>query len=309
MCGITDFAGIDACVQFGVDHIGLNFVPTSPRKVDVETAGYLANRVHGRVPLVGVFRDQTVEEIEQVLRKVPLDAIQLHGKESPALCAKLGLPVWKVFSIGRGWDPAVLRPYAGVAVRLFDTAGPAGASGGTGRTFDWSLLPSTSPHPWYLAGGLRPDNIATAITLHRPDGLDLNSGVESAPGIKDPEKLEAAMAIISVWRTQAVVVGLPGRPGASCTVGEETWPSWKVGEERQSPETETRGLMDLLEIHKHLVLDLTARHGDSQQLAIELMRWQMIAHERGTRLKFRLGEDMIEAMVRNSLGGLLELVD
>jgi hypothetical protein len=67
--------------------------------------------------------------------------------------------------------------------------------------------------------------------------------------------------------------------------------------------------MDLLEIHKHLVLDLTARHGDSQQLAIELMRWQMIAHERGTRLKFRLGEDMIEAMVRNSLGGLLELVD
>ena len=82
-----------------------------------------------------------------------------------------------------------------------------------------------------------------------------------------------------------------------------------MGEERQSPETETRGLMDLLEIHKHLVLDLTARHGDSQQLAIELMRWQMIAHERGTRLKFQLGEDMIEAMVRNSLGGLLELVD
>lgn len=254
--------------------------------------------------------DQTLEEIESVLRKVPLDAIQLHGNESPEFCDRLNRPIWKVFSVGRGWDSSALVPYAkSAAVHLFDTAGPKGTSGGTGKTFDWSLLPSNPPHPWYLAGGLRPDNIATAITLHRPDGLDLNSGVESAPGIKDPRKLEAAMEIIAVWRTQAVVVGLPGRPGAACAVGKEVWPSWKVDSRRVSPETEIRGILDLLEIHKHLVLDLSEREGDTQQMAIELMHWQMIARERGSRLKFRLGEQMIDAVVRSSLGGLLEIVD
>jgi phosphoribosylanthranilate isomerase len=277
--------------------------------VDLETAVKLADRIGGRIPLVGVFMDQTKEKIDQILRKVPLDAIQLHGRESPQFCAQMGRPVWKVFSVGRGWDPSVVRPYSAVAVHLYDSATPDGNSGGTGKTFDWSQLPSRSSLPWYLAGGLTVENIPTAITLHRPDGLDLNSGVESAPGIKDPSKLEAVMEIISAWRTQAVVVGLPGRPEEGWLVGGEMWPCWKVASVRESPEVEIRGLLDLLEVHDHLVLDLRARSGEAQQMGIEVMHWQMIAREKGRHLKFKLNEEMVEAMVRSSLGGLLELID
>jgi len=222
----------------------------------------------------------------------------------------MGRPVWKVFSVGRGWDPAVVRAYSAVAVHLYDSASAGGSTGGgTGKTFDWNLLPSRSSLPWYLAGGLTVENIPNAITLHRPDGLDLNSGVESAPGIKDPAKLEAVMEIISAWRTQAVVVGLPGRPEEGWSVGGEMWPCWKVATTRESPEVEIRGLLDLLEIHDHLVLDLSARTGESQQMAIEAMHWQMTARENGRHLKFKFSEEMVEAMVRSSLGGLLELVD
>lgn len=309
MCGITDFGGVDACLALGVDHIGLNFVPASRRYVDLETAHRLANRVAGKIPLVGVFVDPSLEEIEAILRKLPLEAIQLHGSESPEFCSQVRRKVWKVFHIGRSWDPAQLKPYAGVDVHLFDTAAAGGGSGGTGVAFDWSLLPFNPPHPWFLAGGLGPHNVANAINLHRPDGIDLNSGVETSPGIKDPAKLEAVMDIVSVWRTQAVVVGLHGRPGEGVLVNGEMWPCWNVHEVRESPETEIRGLLDLLEIHGRLVLDLSKRSGDIQQIAIELMHWQMIAKERGAKLKFRLGEAMVEAVVRNSLSGLLEIVD
>lgn len=309
MCGITDFQGVDACIRLGVDHIGLNFVPSSRRFVDLDTARKLADQTAGRIPLVGVFMDQGKEEIDQVLQNVPLDAIQLHGNESPEFCARMDRPVWKVFSVGRGWDPSIVRTYSAVATHLYDTAAPGGQAGGTGKTFDWSLLPSHSSLPWYIAGGLTAGNITNAITLHRPDGLDLNSGVESAVGIKDPAKLEAVMEIISAWRTQAVVVGLPGRPGEGWLVGGERWPCWKVASTRESPETEIRGLLDLLEIHGHLVLDLSARAGEAQQIAIEVMHWQMIAREKGRHLKFKLSEEMVEAMVRSSLSGLLELVD
>jgi phosphoribosylanthranilate isomerase len=300
---------LDACIRLGVDHVGLNFVPSSPRHVDFDTARRLTDRIGGRLPVVGVFKDQSIEEIEEALRQVPLDAIQLHGKESPGFCARVNRPVWKVFSVGRGWDPSSVLSYSGAAVHLFDSAGSDGSSGGTGKTFDWSLLPTRSSLPWYLAGGLCAENIPSAITLHRPDGLDLNSGVESSPGVKDPRKLEAAMEIVSAWRTQAVVVGLPGRPGEWQLVEGEKLPCWKVSSVRESPETEIRGLMDLLAIHGRLVLDLTARTGDVQQVAIELMHWQMIARERGNHLMFKLGEEMVDAVVRSSLGGLLELVD
>ena len=309
VCGITEFTGLDACIRLGVDHVGLNFVPSSPRHVDFETARRLVDRIGGRLPVVGVFKDQAIEVIEEAIREVPLDAIQLHGVESPNFCARVNRPVWKVFSVGPGWDPSTVRSYSGVAVHLYDTAAPDGSSGGTGKVFDWGQLPTRSHLPWYIAGGLRAENIASAITLHRPDGLDLNSGVESAPGVKDPGKLEAVMEIVSAWRTQAVVVGLPGRPAEWMMVEGEKLPCWKVSAVRESPEVEIRGLLDLLEIHGNLVLDLTSRPGDVQQVAIELMHWQMIARERGSHLMFKLGEEMVEAVVRSSLGGLLELVD
>lgn len=293
-----------------MDWIGLNFVPGSRRRVDPDLAHDLAQQVGGRIPLVGVFADQPLEEIESVLHRVPLDAVQLHGSESPEFCTRLDRPVWKVFHVGKGWDPGVLRPYAGVATYLFDTALPGGGSGGAGVSFDWSLMPANPPHPWFLAGGLGISNVANAINLLRPDGIDLNSGVESSVGVKDPARLEAIMEIVSVWRTQAVVVGLPGRPGEGVAVENEIWPCWSVSTSRESPEIEIRGLLDLLAIHRKMVLDLRQRaEEDFQSLTIELMHWQMIAREGGGRLKFRLPDAMVEAALRNSLSGLIDLVD
>lgn len=309
VCGITEEAGLDRCLQLGVDHLGFNFVRTSRRFVDLERARHLAERAGGNCQLVGVFMNQSRDEILQVLENVPLDAIQLHGHESPEFCASLPIPVWKVFAVGAGWDPRELDRYPGVAVRLFDTASRDGQSGGTGKIFDWNLLPSQAQHPWFLAGGLTPENLAGAITLCRPDGVDLNSGVESAPGVKDPERLSAAMAIISSLRAQVVGVDLPGRPSPNVEVDGSLWPCWKLDARRGEPETELRGVMSLLEVHGRLVVDLSARDGHAAEIASELMRWQMLAKERGHQVKFRISESTMEGLVRLSLGNLLEIVD
>lgn len=309
VCGITNEAGVEACLSLGVDHLGFNFVGSSKRFVAPAAAKALAARARGRCQLVGVFMDQRREEILEVLREVPLDAVQLHGAESPAFCASMPIPVWKVFAVGLGWDASAVAGYGGVAARLYDTAAKTGGSGGTGKAFDWNLLPADPGHPWFLAGGLSPQNLGSAITLCRPDGIDLNSGVESAPGIKDPAKLRAAMDIVSVWKTQAVVVGLPGRPAPNAEVEGTLWPCWTLGLERREPELESRGLLDLLEVHDRLVLDLRYCERSPADLAHELIQWQMVARERGHRLKFRLSEPVLAALIRMSIAPVLEIVD
>lgn len=309
VCGITEEIGLDCCLELGVDYLGFNFVRSSRRFVDLERARRLAERAGGKCRLVGVFMDPSREEILRVLEKVPLDAIQLHGRETPEFCNSLPIPVWKVFAVGVGWSAADLSHYPDVAVHLFDTASHNGVSGGTGRVFDWSLLPSHIDHPWFLAGGLTPENLAGAITLCRPDGVDLNSGVESAPGIKDPVRLRAAMAIISTLRSQPVGVGLPGRPSPNVEVDGTLWPCWKFDAHRVDPEVELRGLMGLLEVHDHLVLDLSARDGRATEMASELIQWQMLAKQRGHHVKFRISESTMEGLVRLSIGNLLEIVD
>jgi len=253
--------------------------------------------------------DQPRETILEVLESVPLDAIQLHGSESPDFCRSLPIPVWKVFAVGLGWDPTVLSGYNDVSTHLFDTAAQHGASGGTGRTFDWNLLPQNPHHPWFLAGGLTPENLGDAITMCRPDGVDLNSGVESAPGIKDPEKLAAAIEIISVWGTRAVIVGLPGRPGSEINIEGTLWPSWRLDPVRQDPDVETRGLLDLLELHERLVIDWSSRPVHPASMAAELIHWQMLARERGRQIKFRIADSTMEALVRMSVVPLLDIVD
>lgn len=309
VCGITDEAGVDSCLALGVDHLGFNFVRSSKRYVLPEKAKLLADRAQGRCQLVGVFMDQTRDEILEILRSVPLDAVQLHGNESPEFCRSMPVPVWKVFAVGLGWDSSAPAAYPGVSARLYDTATKSGGSGGTGKAFDWNLLPSDPGHPWFLAGGLTPENLGNAITLRRPDGIDLNSGVESAPGIKDPEKLKAAMEVVSVWKTQAVVVGLPGRPAPNVEVDGLLWPSWTLGPQRRASELELRGLLDLLEIHDRLVLDLRLCDKNAAESAQDLIRWQMLAKERGRRLKFKVSEAMMATLIRLSVAPLLDLVD
>ncbi len=298
-----------ACLHEGVDHLGLNFVPQSKRYIDPEAAQILANKLGRRCSLVGVFMDQPLDFIEEVLRKVPLDAVQLHGSESPEFCSRVRVPVWKVFAVGPGWDPRIVSEYPDVAVRLFDTANVSGSSGGVGKPFDWSLLPSNILHPWVLAGGLGPENLAQAITLHRPDGVDLNSGVESAPGVKDPEKLSKAMGLVAAWRTQTVGTVLPGTTGGSMCLDGKSWAVWVLDAAAKAPELEFQGLKELLSAHPRLILDFRARDVSTHALGSELLAWEMAARENGGEIRFRFNEATLGRLMRVSLGALLPVIE
>lgn len=297
------------CVESGVDHLGFNFVPSSKRYIDPQLAARIARDVEGRIGRVGVFMDHSLDQIEAVLREVPLDAIQLHGRETPEYCSRMRRPVWKVFAVGPGWDARSVAGYSNAAVRLYDTAASGGGSGGTGRIFDWSLLPAQPGHPWVLAGGLGPGNLAQAITLCRPDGIDLNSGVESAPGVKDPELLSKAMELVGAWRTHAVVVGLPGRPANSVELDGQVWAQWVLDPKWHGAEEELRGLHDLLEVYPRLILDLRGRDVSVPALGSQVLGWKMAARERGAEVRFRFNEQTMERLMRLSLGALLPVVE
>lgn len=199
ICGITDPQAMDAAVRHGAALIGLVFFPPSPRAVSVDEAAMLAGRVPDRVARVGLFVDPDDELIDQVLARVPLDAIQLHGDEPVDRCAGLkartGREVHKAIKVRDAEDLVAADRYAKVCDRLlFDAKPPADATrpGGNAETFDWTVLEGRSwPVPWLLAGGLTPDNVKSAIRMTGCPGVDASSGLESAPGKKDPAKIAA----------------------------------------------------------------------------------------------------------------------
>lgn len=199
ICGITDPQAMDAAVRHGAALIGLVFFPPSPRAVSVDEAAMLASRVPDRVARVGLFVDPDDELIDQVLARVPLDAIQLHGDEPVDRCAGLkartGREVHKAIKVRDAGDLVAADRYAKVCDRLlFDAKPPADATrpGGNAETFDWTVLEGRSwPVPWLLAGGLTPDNVKSAIRMTGCPGVDASSGLESAPGKKDPAKIAA----------------------------------------------------------------------------------------------------------------------
>lgn len=199
ICGITDPQAMEAAVRHGAALIGLVFFPPSPRAVSVDEAAMLAGRVPERVLRVGLFVDPDDELIDQVLARVPLDAIQLHGEEPADRCAGLkartGREVHKAIKVRDAEDLATAERYAKVCDRLlFDAKPPADATrpGGNAETFDWTVLEGRSwPVPWLLAGGLTPDNVKSAIRMTGCPGVDASSGLESAPGKKDPAKIAA----------------------------------------------------------------------------------------------------------------------
>lgn len=305
VCGVATREGMDACIEEGVDWVGLNFVPQSPRYVSPETALALAESARGKVRLVGVFQNAPIEEIRSQLRALRLDAVQLHGEESPEFCANVPCPVWKAFAVHPGWDPGVLHRFKGLAVRLFDTK-HSGQSGGTGRVFDWSLLPSNPPRPWFLAGGLTPDNLDAAVSTTYPDGVDLNSGVESAPGIKDPEKLHRAMSILSRWR-EGSGNGLANTPALAHTELEgQTWAVWCPADDLRN--FDEASLLALLENHPRLILDLR-KIVDCASRVGQFMRIQMQARTRGKSVKFRFSESTISALMRVSMLSSLDILE
>lgn len=199
ICGITDEEAMDAAIEGGADYVGLVFFAKSPRNVTPDRAAELVEFTPGDVTKVGLFVDPDDATLDSVLTRVRLDLLQLHGNETPerveAIRLEYGLPVMKVLSVSVADDLAAAEPYLAVADRLlFDAKPPKGAvlPGGNAVSFDWTILTGRKwGLPWMLAGGLTPANVAEAIRISGAPCVDVSSGVESAPGVKDVEKINA----------------------------------------------------------------------------------------------------------------------
>lgn len=193
ICGLTTAEQVACAVEAGAGYIGLNFFARSPRSVSMDTARALAVDVPLGVAKVGLVVDEDNDFLDQLCQTVPLDMIQLHGRETPERVAEVkaryGLPVMKAIGISTPEDTAQIDRYGVVAdVLLIDAKAPKGAvlPGGNGAVFDWTLVQRKYwPCPWMLAGGLTPANVGRAISMTRPKVVDVSSGVESAPGVKD----------------------------------------------------------------------------------------------------------------------------
>jgi len=194
ICGITTPADGQAAAEAGADLIGLMFYPDSPRYVTLETAEAIAAALPARVRRVGVFVNAQVELIHAAIAQCGLDWLQFHGEESPAFCARFSLPTIKAFRLRDATSLELLRAYDTDAW-LLDAWSP-GQRGGTGATFNWALAVEAAQHgrPIFLAGGLTPANVVEAIRVVRPFGVDVSSGVESAPGRKDIARMQAFVA-------------------------------------------------------------------------------------------------------------------
>jgi phosphoribosylanthranilate isomerase len=186
ICGITRPIDAEAVAQAGADALGLVFTARSARQVAVAQAVEIAVAVAGRVLRVGVFLDPGRAEVEGVLERVPLDVLQFQGDESAGFCTGFGLPYMKVHRIRDSVDEdAMAATHPDACCHLLDTF-VAGQPGGTGKTFDWTLVPSPASLRYVLAGGLTPDNVGEAMRRGRPFGVDVSGGVEAGTkGVKD----------------------------------------------------------------------------------------------------------------------------
>ena len=199
ICGISTVDALDAAIDARADYVGFVFFPLSPRHVDGHAASSLAMRAGSRIGRVGLFVDAKDDLISDAIQAGRLDALQLHGKEAPERVSKVrdrfGLPVWKAISVANQGDVERADAYRDVAdLLLFDAKTPEDAAlpGGMGLRFDWALLKSWKGRPgWGLAGGLTPENVAHAAASTVPPLVDTSSGVESSPGVKDPELIRA----------------------------------------------------------------------------------------------------------------------
>lgn len=205
ICGVKTPEAAEAALKGGARLIGFIFYPPSPRSLEPEPAGPLARQIGGRALRTGVFVDPSDELLACYLAAVPLDLLQLHGKETPRRVAEIrarwGLPVMKAIPVARPDDLAAAESYAAVADRLlFDAKPPKDLKnalpGGNAVSFDWRILAGQRfARPWLLSGGLDAENVRQAVEISGAPGIDVSSGVESAPGEKDLEKIRAFLDI------------------------------------------------------------------------------------------------------------------
>jgi phosphoribosylanthranilate isomerase len=190
ICGVTTVGEARRCVELGADAVGVNFVAGSPRRVDLERAREIVRAVGDRTLVVGVVAGMTLDAMRRLRDASGVGCLQLHGDESPEDVAALLPHAYKAVRVGGPADVAVAEAMPGDYVMV--DAKVEGALGGTGRAFDWSLVTDLAGRrKLVVAGGLTPENVAQAVAVARPWCVDVASGVESAPGVKDMARVEA----------------------------------------------------------------------------------------------------------------------
>ncbi|MDO8412157.1 MAG: phosphoribosylanthranilate isomerase [Gallionellaceae bacterium] len=195
ICGLTRVQDIQAAANCGADALGLVFYDKSPRYVSLQQAVQLAQAIPPFIAVVGLFVNAEAAWVRAVLQQIPLSLLQFHGEEAPEFCAQFGKPYLKAIRVQAGVDLLQCAARFHTAQGLLLDTYVDGMQGGTGKTFDWTLIPSL-PLPVILSGGLQPDNVAAAIKQVRPYAVDVSSGVESGgvkitKGIKDAGKIAA----------------------------------------------------------------------------------------------------------------------
>jgi phosphoribosylanthranilate isomerase len=219
ICGLKTLDALDAALEAGADMVGFVFFPPSPRNLGVEAVRALGERVNGRAKKVALSVDATDGELDRVVEALKPDMLQLHGKETPeriaAVRSRFRLPVMKALPIEQKSDLAPIRIYEKVADwLLFDGRAPREATrpGGLGKTFDWTVLQNLDLKiPFMLSGGLDASNVAEALRITRAPAVDVSSGVERAPGEKDPDKIRAFVRAAR---------GLPAQPETPAKSGQ-----------------------------------------------------------------------------------------
>ena len=196
LCGITRAEDVRLAVELGADALGFVCWKKSPRYVNPDAIGRLTRGLPIFVHRVGVFVNADPDEIVDIVERADLTAIQLHGDEDPMEWADSPIPVIKSIGVGVDFDGAVLGGWPPAVTPLLDTL-DAEKRGGTGQTIDWDLAAAAArTRPVILAGGLTPENVEEAVVRVRPFAIDVSSGVERAPGVKDPPRLRAFMKAV-----------------------------------------------------------------------------------------------------------------
>ncbi len=212
ICGLKTAEALDAALRHGASHVGFIFFPKSPRNIAVAEAAVLRRAARGRAAAVAVTVDADDAALDAIVAEMHPDMLQMHGRETPervsAVKARHGLPVMKAVSIRDAGDIAAAAPYRGIADRLlFDAKPPNGAElpGGNGVPFDWRVLAAFDFSVDYmLSGGLTAANIVEALRMLHPAGIDVSSGVESAPGVKDARLIADFFNAVRATQAQTV---------------------------------------------------------------------------------------------------------
>ena len=213
ICGLSTPQTLDATIAAGADLAGFVFFAKSPRHIDLDTARALGEQAAGRIQKVALTVDADDAALAEVVAALRPDMLQLHGHESlervSAVKARFGLPVIKAIGVASAADVAAARSYDGVADWLLFDAKPAPDAtvpGGAGVVFDWELLRNITAAKWMLSGGLDPENVAAALRQTQAPAVDVSSGVESARGVKDADKIAAFVAAVRALSSRPATV-------------------------------------------------------------------------------------------------------